>query len=282
MTKRQTIQRCVMDGDLESLLLSEPLNPIHPHPARGDGTLAMGSPKAHHTNMGSVSSTAHLRLGLAVLFFCAIVGRFVPVGAADVGTIITRMEAAYAKVEDYQAHVEVKNFGSDGSVKVERFLYSFKKPKWIRLDMETPHPGMVLIYPDEKGKVFVRPGGWMHFSVFHLSPDNRLLKVSSEQRLDQTDMGQLITKISHSVTDEGQGPVSTTEEGGNILIRVLAADHFRPGVTTLYRFRVDESSWLPVEVEEATPAGVLERTVTFHMLRINTGITQAFFGMGSG
>jgi outer membrane lipoprotein-sorting protein len=216
------------------------------------------------------------------MFLCAIVCRPAPAGAADVGTIINRMEAAYAKVEDYQAHVEVKNFRSDGSVKVERFLYSFKKPKWIRLDMETPHPGMVLIYPDEKGKVFVRPGGKIHFPTLHLSPDSRLLKASSGQRLDQTEMGQLITKIAHSVTDEEKGPVDIIEEGGDFLIRVLAVDHFRPGVTTLYGFRIDKDFWLPVEVEEATPAGVLGRTVTFHMLRINTGMTLAFFDMGSG
>jgi outer membrane lipoprotein-sorting protein len=189
--------------------------------------------------------------------------------------VIGRTEAAWARVEDYQTRVEVKNFAPDGSVKVERFLYRFKKPGWIRLDMETPHPGMVLIYPDENGKVIVRPG--MHFPVLHLAPDSRLLKVASGQRLDQTDMGQLIAKISHSLTDQGRGPATLTEEEGYLLIRVLAANHFRPAVTTLYGFRIDVGSWLPVGVEEMSPGGKPERTVTFRDLRINPGITQALF-----
>jgi len=242
----------------------------------------MGGPKAHHTDMGPVSSVALLPSGWAVLLVCVMFGSSLPAGAIDAATIIDRMDAAYAKVEDYQAHVEVRSFGSDGSVKIERFLYSFKKPKWIRLDMETPHPGMVLVYPDERGKVSVRPSGIMHFLTLHLSPGSHLLKVSAGQRLDQTDMGQLIAKISHSLTDERQGPANIIEEGGALVIRVLALDHFRPGITTLYEFRIDEGFWLPVTVEEATPAGHPERVVTFQDLRINTGITQAFFQAGSG
>ena len=191
------------------------------------------------------------------------------------------MEAAWAKVEDYRTRVEVRSFGSDGSARVQKFLYTFKKPKWVRLDMETPYPGMVLVYPDESGKVSVRPLKGAHFLTLHLSPDSRLLKVSSEQRLDQTDMGQLIGKISHSLTDQRQGRPNIIEEGGEIVIRVLAADHFRPGVITLYGFRIDEAFWLPVTVEEASPTGRLERIVTFQDLRINTGITRAFFHAGS-
>ena len=95
-------------------------------------------------------------------------------------------------------------------------------------------------------------------------------------------MGQLITNMSHSLTGQRKGPVSVAETRGEMVIRVLAADHFRPGVTTLYGFRIDERFWLPVAVEEATPAGRVKRVVTFRDLLINTGITQAFFGKSGG
>ena len=191
--------------------------------------------------------------------------------------IIRNMETAYGKVEDYRVRVEVTTFADDGSASIERFLYSFKKPNRIRLDFEEPHHGLTMIYPDEKGKVFVRPSGLAHLFSFHLSPKSRLLAVSPGQRIDQTDMGQLIRNIAHSLTDRRLGPAAITEEGSIIRIRVLAADHFVAGVATLYRFLIDGRTWLPKGVEEATPAGKKRRTVAFLDLRTNVGIPDEFF-----
>jgi outer membrane lipoprotein-sorting protein len=199
--------------------------------------------------------------------------------ALDAGMVISRLEAAFAKVDDYQTEVEVKSFGSDGSTAIERFLYTFKKPKWIRLDMKTPHAGMVLIYPDREGKVLVRLSRTSRLPPLHLSLDSHFLRNSAGQRLDQTDMGQLIGKIRSSLTDQRKGPAEITEGRERLLIRVLAEDHFRPGITTLYGFHVDERLWLPARVDEATPTGSPERSVAFWHLRINTGITDAFFRM---
>jgi len=238
--------------------------------------------RVHYTNMGYSPSASVFKPGRLLLIFCVILGPSLRTEAMDGAAIIGQMEGAYAKVDDYQARVEVKTFESNGSVKVERFLYTFKKPRSIRLDMETPHPGMVLIFPDEKGKVYVRFGGKFPLPALHLSLSSRLLRVSSGQRLDQTDLGQLIANIAHSLTDQEQGPVSIIEEGQGLFIRVLAADHFRPHITTLYEFKIDEALWLPVAIEESTPAGSPERSVVFKGLRINTGITRAFFHAARG
>ncbi len=197
-----------------------------------------------------------------------------PLGAGD---LLKRMEAAYARVEDYQAKVTVQAYQNDGSVETKMFLYTFKKPNRIRLDFESPHPGLILTYPDKNGKVVVRPSGWVSFFKLRLSPDSRLLKDSSGQRIDQTEMGLLIKHIERSLTDQRRGPSEISEEKETIRIRVLAENPFRKGALTLYQFFIDQGLCLPTKVEESAPDGRLQRTVTFQNLKINTGISDAFF-----
>ena len=200
----------------------------------------------------------------------------------EVASIMRKMETAYGRAEDYQTETEVRVYRDGQVAEARRFRYTFKKPNHIRLDFETPYPGMILVYPDEDGKAVVKPGGWAGFLRFHLAPDSRLLRTSAGQRIDQTDMGLLIQNISQSVTDRRRGEVRLSEEDGRVVIEVLAEDHFLAGVSTLYRFYVDEKLWLPVEVQEFTPDGVLKREVFFRGLRTSIGISDAFFRIGGG
>jgi outer membrane lipoprotein-sorting protein len=191
---------------------------------------------------------------------------------SDAQFLLKRMEGAYAEVNDYQANMEVRTFGKDGSFETRIFLYTFKKPKKIRLDFESPYAGMIIVYPDQNGKVALR-----RYLTFHLAPDNFLLQASAGQRIDQTDMGLLITNIFHSLTDHQQGPLTVTEDEKDIRIRVMADDHFREGVVTQYQFFIDKGLWLPVKVEESSPDGLLERTIVFRNLRTNIDVPDNFF-----
>jgi outer membrane lipoprotein-sorting protein len=197
--------------------------------------------------------------------------------ALDPTDLMNRMKSAYGDVVDYQTNVEVKTQKTDGSHETERFLYTFKKPHWIRLDFEVPRAGMIVVYPDEQGKVVIRPSGLIRFLKVRLTPENSLLRVASGQRIDQTDMGLLIENISKSLTAPSQGQLEITEHERHISMRVLAQDHFQDNVVTLYRFIIDKRSWLPIEVQEATPTGEVRRSVIFRDLRTNTGIPDSFF-----
>jgi outer membrane lipoprotein-sorting protein len=197
--------------------------------------------------------------------------------APDIQDLLKKMESAYAEVTDYQAKMEVRTYSNDHSYKAEKFLYTFKKPKSIRLDFESPHPNMILVYPDPKGKVGVRPSGWARFIKLSLSPDSFFLKVSSGQTIDQTDMGLLIKNISKSLTDESYSRPELEEEGTTLRILVLAENHFRKGVRTRYEFFIDKTKWLPIGVSEYTPDKVLERQVIFKDLRTNIGVKDSFF-----
>jgi outer membrane lipoprotein-sorting protein len=191
--------------------------------------------------------------------------------------VLEKMEQAYDKVKDYQANVEVRTSKSDGSFDTEKFLYTFKKPEMIRLDFESPHSGMILVYPDRNRKVVVRPWPFFPFFKLHLDPGDPILVSHSGQHIDQTDLGLLIRNIGHSLTDQSRGPPEVTEKDGTVEIQVLAENHFRKGILTIYRFSTDEELWLPVKVEESDSAGRLERTMIFRNLRTNIGIPESSF-----
>ncbi len=231
----------------------------------------------HSNKQGPMLSSQVSRVFPIVLLACLMPYGLYAWSSSDTEILLKRMEAAYAEVNDYQTNVEIRTYRKDGSFEIEKFLYTFKKPKWIRLDFESPYSGMILVYPDKNGKVVVRL-----FFTFHLAPDNPLLRVASGQRIDQTDLGLLVRNISHSLTDHRRGPVEVTEDDRDIRLRVLADDHFREGVLTLYQFSIDKKLWLPVRVEESTPDGLLERTVIFRNLRTNTGVPDRFFQLDEG
>lgn len=194
--------------------------------------------------------------------------------------IIGRMEAAYARVEQYQTETEVRDYRRGKVAETTRFVYTFRKPDHIRIDFLSPHRGMTLVYPDEQGRAVVKPGGWLGFLKLRLAPDSARLRSPSGQRIDQTDMGLLIRNIARSLTDRRRGGMKVADEAGRTQIEVLAEDHFLPGVLTLYRFTVDGTSWLPVEVQELTPEGVLKRQVSFEKLTTSVNAPESYFRIG--
>ncbi len=207
---------------------------------------------------------------------------FSPSEKEEVTDIIAKMEAAYSEVEAYQTETEVTEFREGNISKTERFLYSFKKPDHVRIDMQSPHPGWVLIYPDDEGKVSVKPGGWTGFLRLRLSPDSEFLRNSAGQRIDQTDLGLLIGNIAHSLTDRRRGELKIFSRDGRIAIRVQSDDHFLPGVLTTYLFSIDRALWLPVEVEEFTAGGIIKRKVIFRDLKTSVNLPEGFFSVNGG
>ncbi len=191
--------------------------------------------------------------------------------------VVDRMKAVYARVSDYQTEMEVSEYRNGKAIEKKRFRYTFRKPDHLRIDMESPDHGVVLIYPDKAGKVFVKPAGWMRFMKLHLSPDNSLLKSRTGQRLDQTDLGLLIVNIARSITDWRRGEIKMSREDERVLIEVLAQDHFQASVLTIYRFAIDTTCWLPAGVEEFSQDRVLKRRVIIRNLRTSVAVPEDFF-----
>jgi len=241
----------------------------------------MISPRPYSGALKAVSLGIYLLLQGVVFAADSGAGNYPPKGEHIAG-IIGKVKAAYEQVEDYQMETEVKAYHEGQVVETERFLYTFRKPDHIRIDMESPYAGMVLVYPGEDGKVIVKPGGLLGSLKLHLSPDSALLNAAKGQRIDQTDIGLLIKNIDHSLTDRRHGEVRVSGQDGQVLIEVLAEDHFLAGVLTLYYFSIDKTRWLPVEVREFTPNGILKREVRFRNLRTSIGVPESFFRINGG
>ncbi len=211
--------------------------------------------------------------------FLLLVLPAIPLNAAnpaDGQAVLKRMESAYAAVKDYRVLVRVVLAGENAGRRTEEFIYTFKKPRQVRIDYQMPQPGTIVIFPDAEGKVLVRPWGWRLLDL-HLAPDSLLLTDPSGQRVDQTDFGLLVRNIGRSMDQGRRGPLEIVEEGPFVRMRVLAENHFREGQVTRYQFTIDKSTSFPAEVEERTPDGIFERKITFRNLAINTGVPDSFF-----
>ncbi len=215
--------------------------------------------------------------GLAILAGMDAQAGSLPQAPGYANAVLERLNTAYAGIGAYQTEVETSEYQQGRLVATRRFRFSFQKPGRLRIDMHTPHPGMRLVYPDENGKVWVRFGGWMGFMHLRLAPDNALFATRSGQRIDQSDIGLLIRNIGRSLTDQRRGALQVAEQGRQLRLDVVAADHFLSGVTTRYLFVIDKTLWLPVAVEERTPAGQLRRSIDFRQLRIDPVFPEHFF-----
>jgi outer membrane lipoprotein-sorting protein len=199
----------------------------------------------------------------------------------DPKTIIKNLEQAYADVHDYKTNLTISGFGKEEEFKtVQKLLYRFKKPDKVRIDFESPHQGMVIVYPDHDGKVAVNFGSWFPFPSLRLNRNSSLVEISPGQHIHQTDFGMLIRNITSSMTELFLGDLKLEEDGNRLVIRVLSDNAFRKGKPTRYTFSIDTSLWLPVAVDESTPAGVLRRRVVYENLRLNTGVSDSVFRLG--
>jgi outer membrane lipoprotein-sorting protein len=199
----------------------------------------------------------------------------------DPKDIIKKLEQAYADVYDYKTNLTISGFGKEKEFKtVQKLLYRFKKPDKVRIDFESPHQGMVIVYPDHDGKVAVNLGSWLPFPSLRFNRNSSLVEISPGQHIHQTDFGMLIRNITSSMTDLFQGDLKLEEDGHRLVIRVLSDNAFRKGKSTRYTFTIDKDLWLPVAVDESTPAGVLQRRVVYENLKLNTGVSDSVFRLG--
>jgi outer membrane lipoprotein-sorting protein len=195
----------------------------------------------------------------------------------ETDVILNKMKKSYATVEDYQTDVLVRRYDGEKTPEEKRFTYRFKKPEKIRIDFHSPYAGTVLVYPNAEGKVVVQPFPGLPFIKLTLDLDSSLISDPSGQRIDQTPIGLLIRNIERSLTEERLGRPEFQESEKTVEIRVLAENHFRRSVTTLYRFEIEKKNWLPTAIDERTPEGSLKREVRFRNLKTNLGISDRLF-----
>lgn len=102
--------------------------------------------------------------------------------------------AALARIDALQGYrLTLRSQGSGGE---EVIRYSYQHPGYVRMDMETPYRGAVLIYRPDTGKVQLWPfGSPGRRPGLSLRPTNRMVRSSRGHRVDQSDVGTLLRNV---------------------------------------------------------------------------------------
>jgi outer membrane lipoprotein-sorting protein len=188
--------------------------------------------------------------------------------------VSTAMES-YKKVETYS--VTLSSESSDSS---EVIRYYYKRPKHVRMEFIKPHKGAVLVYNPAKGRVRVRPFGFLKPLVLSLSPDNRLVKSSRGHRVDESDIGALL-KAAGDIKKNGKLETLGTEEvaGRAALVISVTGDggYTVYGVINRYLLWLDKELLLPLKAEAFGVEGDLLESVLMEDLEVNIEFEEGFF-----
>jgi outer membrane lipoprotein-sorting protein len=102
--------------------------------------------------------------------------------------------ASLARVDALRSYrLTLRSQGSGGE---EIIRYSYRAPGYVRMDMESPYRGAVLIYRPDTGKVQLWPfGSPGKRAGISLRPTNRMVRSSHGHRVDQSDVGTLLRNV---------------------------------------------------------------------------------------
>lgn len=99
---------------------------------------------------------------------------------------------ALSRVEQLDAYRFTLRSRSERGEEVIR--YAYRRPGFIRMDMVSPYPGVVLIYSPETRRVRVWPFGAPGRSL-SLSPLNSLVRSARGHRVDESDVATLLRNV---------------------------------------------------------------------------------------
>ncbi|WP_145600042.1 DUF1571 domain-containing protein [Yersinia frederiksenii] len=181
----------------------------------------------------------------------------------------------FEQIESYQVSVHSRSVQGDLTV----IRYSYRKPGYVRMDFTEPHNGAALVYDPSSGKVRLWPFGVNSLPVLSLSPTNSLIRDKNGHRVDQSDMGTLLSHI-RSLQQGGE----TSILGDEVLEQqsVLHLSVTGPvGVTVdnVHRYDVwlEKSQNFPVKVVSYGADGHQLETVVMDAMIINLHFPEHFF-----
>lgn len=130
---------------------------------------------------------------------------------------LTQAQTSFDALTSYRVTMRVADGESPTTTETLRYVY--KKPGWVRIEMVNPHAGVELVYDPQVRRVTVWPRGQGHFPTLTFRPDNSLLTGKHGQRIDQSDVGEML-KQARRLVDKGSLKVI-----GNEMVGTRAAEH---------------------------------------------------------
>jgi outer membrane lipoprotein-sorting protein len=180
----------------------------------------------------------------------------------------------YEKVRSYQVTLQSRSGGTEETIR-----YFYNKPGFVRMEFVKPLKGAVLVYNPYTKKVRVTPFGSLKFLYFYLDPDNRLIKSSSNHRIDKSDLGALLKSV-RELQQKGKTEISGEEYvNGKAAIRLRVrgeGDDTADGIHT-YELWLERRTLLPLKASSFDIEGTPIEEVLMDDLEINITFPDKFF-----
>jgi outer membrane lipoprotein-sorting protein len=180
----------------------------------------------------------------------------------------------YREVTGYQVTLKSMSQG-----KTEVIHYYFKKPGYVRMEFVAPFKGAVLVYDSHSQRAKLWPFGYGSFPALSLSPDNRMIRSSSGQRVDRSDVGVLYANVQ-ALQQHGTTEILGIETVGGkeaLHVAVSAARGFALDEVSRYQVWLDLATGFPVRVMSHARDGHLIEAVEMEELRIGPQFPDGFF-----
>ncbi|MBI2312370.1 MAG: DUF1571 domain-containing protein [Betaproteobacteria bacterium] len=193
--------------------------------------------------------------------------------AAEEGDLVSVALRRFEGLEAYQVTLSSSGDGRD-----ERIRYFYRKPGFIRMEFEQPFGGAVLVYDPAAKRARLWPFGLASIS-FNLSPDNRLIRSRTGQRVDRSHVGALLANVRSLQQDGDTEPDGAEEIGGRSAHRLIVTGRGGHAVERVHRYRLwlDRETLFPLKVASYDEAGALIETVTLDAPKLNGAYPEGFF-----
>ncbi|WP_407649486.1 sigma-E factor regulatory protein RseB domain-containing protein [Citrobacter enshiensis] len=181
----------------------------------------------------------------------------------------------FEHIQSYQ--VLLRSSSPQDESKVIR--YSYRKPGFVRMDFTRPHPGAVLTYNPVSRKVKLWPFGLGTIPVLNLSPTDSLIQDDRGHRVDQSDIGVLLSNIRRLQHDGTTVTVGEETLAGRATLHLSVTGPKGVSVDDVNRYEIwlDKSHGLPAKVVSYDRQGKLLETVLMDAMVINIQFPADFF-----
>ncbi|WP_243363872.1 sigma-E factor regulatory protein RseB domain-containing protein [Fundidesulfovibrio terrae] len=162
---------------------------------------------------------------------------------------------------------------------VDTIRYFYKKPGKIRMEFMEPHAGTVLVYDPAKKAVTLRPFASERELNLTLGPGASLVKGPLGHRVDESDIGVMITR-ARLLMEHGQARVLGEENIGGrrtTILEVESGQGFSLAGTTRWLISLDEKNWLPLRIMAYGESGNLIEDLRMDDLELDVQMDDSLF-----
>lgn len=177
----------------------------------------------------------------------------------------------FEQLEGYR--LQLRSEGPGGN---QQLRYAYRKPGLVRMDVQSPYAGAVLIYRPLSQQVRLWPFGLSWPSV-GLSPAHPLVTSSRGHRVDQSDVGVLLRRVLQL---QQAGALALQESAtfrGRAVWHLVITGPAGPNGVARYELWLDQPSLFPLKVISSDERGNRLETVWLEQIELDPVFPDNFF-----